>query len=210
MGTKHLAVALAVVGLGVVACGGRPMGSSAPGASLVLPSVGSDLVMEAVLPGHTIGEKLPREGLGKIYDKKWQATLGGFSQRTFSQALGFPPGTKITIHNLSHSITHTLNVVKEIDGPPARFPKAPQLSIKAEGNGKMGTGYASGPIRPGKSVTVTLVKSGIYLIGCAYHYGEGMRDVIVIGPHAQPGPQATGTPTSGPTSSPTPRSSYDP
>ena len=107
------------------------MGSSAPGGSLVLPSVGSDLVMEAVLPGHTIGEKLPREGLGKIYDKKWQATLGGFSQRSFSQALGFPPGTKITIHNLSHSITHTLNVVKEIDGPPARFPKAPQLSTKA-------------------------------------------------------------------------------
>ncbi|HEX3456608.1 MAG TPA: hypothetical protein VHR97_01515 [Candidatus Baltobacteraceae bacterium] len=210
MGTKHLAVALAVVGLGVSACGGRPIGSSAPGGSIVLPSVDSDLAMEAVLPGHTIGEKLPREGLGKIYDKKWQATLGGFSQRTFSQALGFPPGTKITIRNLSRSITHTLNVVKEISGPPARFPKAPQLSIKAEGNGKMGTGYASGPIKPGKSVTVTLVKDGTYLIGCAYHYSEGMRDVIVIGPHAQPGPQATGTPTSGPTNSPTPRSSYDP
>jgi len=210
MGTKHLAVALAVVGLGVSACGGRPIGSSAPGGSLVLPSVGSDLAVEAVLPAHTIGEKLPSEGLGKIYDKKWQASLGGFTQRAFSQALGFPPGTKITIRNLSHRITHTLDVVKEIQGVPARFPKAPQLSIKAQGNGKMGTGYASGPIGPGKSVTVTLVKSGIYLIGCAYHYGEGMRDVIVIGPHAQPGPQATGTPTSDPSSSPTPRSSYDP
>ncbi len=210
MGTKHVAVALAVVGLGVSACGGRPIGSSAPGDSIALPSVDSDLVMSATLPGHTIGEELPREGLGKVYDKKWKATLGGFSQRTYSQALGFPPDTKITIRNLSHNITHTLDVVKEISGPPARFPKNPHLSTKAEGNGKMGIGYASGPIKPGKSVTVTLVKSGIYLIGCAYHYGEGMRDVIVIGEHAQPGPQGTAPPTSGPTSSPTPRSSYEP
>jgi plastocyanin len=210
MGTKHVAVALAVVGLGVSACGGRPIGSSASAGSTVLPTVNSDLVMFATLPGHTIGEELPREGLGKIYDKKWKATLGGFTQRNYSQALGFPPGTKITIRNLSHNITHTLDVVKEITGPPAHFPQNPHLSTQAQGNGKMATGYASGPIKPGKSVTVTLVKKGIYLIGCAYHYDEGMRDVIVIGRFAQPGPQGTPPPTSGPTSSPTPRSSYDP
>jgi plastocyanin len=210
MGTKEMAVALAVVGLGVSACAGRPFGSTAPNGSVMLPSVDSDLVMFATLPGHTIGEELPSEGLGKIYDKKWRATLGGFTQRSYSQSLGFPPGTKITIRNLSHRITHTLNVVKEISGPPAVFPKKPHLSTKAQGDGKMGTGYASGPIKPGKSVTVTLVKRGTYLIGCAYHYSQGMRDVIVIGPHAQPGPQASPQPTGKPSSSPTPRSSYDP
>ena len=125
MGTKHLAVALAVVGLGVSACGGRPIGSSAPGGSIVLPSVGSDLVMEAVLPAHTIGEKLPSEGLGKIYDQKWKASLGGFTQRTLSQSLGFPPGTKITIRNLSHRITHTLDVVKEIQGVSGALSQSP-------------------------------------------------------------------------------------
>jgi len=210
MGIKQVAVALAVVGLGVSACGGRPIGSSAPGGSVMLPSVDSDLVMFATLPKHTIGEELPREGLGRVFSKKWQATLGGFTQQRYSQSLGFPPGTKITIRNLSPNITHTLNVVKEITGPPARFPKDPHLSTQAQGNGKMGTGYASGPIKPGKSVIVTLGKSGIYLIGCAYHYAEGMHDVIVIAPHAAPGPQGTAPPTSGPTSSPTPRSSYDP
>ena len=33
-------------------------------------------------------------------------------------------------------------------------------------------------IEPGKSVTVTLSKAGTYLIGCAFHYGEGMHDVL--------------------------------
>ena len=209
MGTRELAVALAVVGLGVSACGGRPSGAgSSPSGSVMLPSVDSDLVMFATLPKHTIGEELPKEGLGKVYSNKWKALLGGYTQQKYSQSLGFPPHTKITIRNLSKSITHTLNVVKEISGPPAIFPKSPKLSVQAQGDGKMASGYASGPIKPGKAITVELVKQGTYLIGCAYHYGEGMRDVIVIKPHAAPGQQAT--PPASPTSSPTARSSYEP
>jgi plastocyanin len=49
-------------------------------------------------------------------------------------------------------------------------------------------GYASGSIAPGKSVTVTLSNTGIYLIGCAFHYSEGMQDVIEVKAHATPGP----------------------
>lgn len=82
-------------------------------------------------------------------------------------------------------------------GAPAHFPKGIKLPIKAEGDGKLEAGYASGPIKPGKSVTVTLVKAGTYLIGCAYHYDLGMHDVLVVGPHATPGPQATPTPHGG-------------
>ncbi len=121
----------------------------------------------------------------------WKATLGGFTQTKRTQSLAFPPGTKITIHNLSSSITHTLDVVKVISGPPAIFPPNPNLSIPAKGHGKLEAGYASGPISPGKSVTVTLVKAGTYEIGCAFHYGEGMRDVLVVKKGAKPGPQAT-------------------
>jgi plastocyanin len=61
----------------------------------------------------------------------------------------------------------------------------------AQGNGKLKKGYASGVIMSGKSVTLTLAKPGIYLIGCFFHYGEGMRDVLVVSAKATPGPEAT-------------------
>ena len=49
------------------------------------------------------------------------------------------------------------------------FPQNPSLPIRRR-HGKFGKGYASGSISPGGSVTVTLGKTGIYLIGCAFHY----------------------------------------
>jgi plastocyanin len=138
----------------------------------------------------TIGEELPFEGLGTIKDSHWQATLGGYTQQQFSQALGFPPGTKITIKNLSSSMQHTLNVVAKVAGPPANFPPNPSLPLNPSG-GKLKKGYASGAINPGKSVMVTLGKAGNYLIGCHFHYHEGMQDVLVVANGATPGPQAT-------------------
>jgi plastocyanin len=209
---KLLAVGLAAAGLTVSACGGHAAGSgdSMSGATVMLPAVDGDLVMFATLPKDTIGEELPGEGLGTVKSPEWKATLGGFTQEQFSQALAFPPGTKITIRNLSKDITHTLDVVKEISGPPADFPKDPSLSVKAQGDGKLETGYASGPISPGKTVTVTLVKEGIYLIGCAFHYSEGMRDVLDVNKNAKPGGQATPPPHASPSPTPTSRSSWDP
>jgi plastocyanin len=125
-----------------------------------------------------------------IMDPFWNARLGGYTQQQFSQALGFPPGTMLTITNISKSIHHTLNVVKKISGPPANFPTNPNLPLNASG-GKLKKGYASGSINPGSSVSVTLGKAGIYLIGCHFHYSSGMRDVLVVGKNATPGPQAT-------------------
>jgi|HubBroStandDraft_5_1064220.scaffolds.fasta_scaffold00036_22 plastocyanin len=210
---KFIAIAIALVGLVVSACGGRMMGgnaSSSAATSYVLPPIDSDLVMIATLPKDTIGEERPNEGLGSIKSVKWKAMLGGYTQQRYSQALGFPPGTKITIRNLSRSTEHTLDVVKVISGPPAIFPKNPNLSVQAHGGGKLEGGYASGPIKPGKSITMTLAKAGFYLIGCAFHYHEGMHDVLVVQRNAAPGPQATAPPTSKPTTSPTVRSSYYP
>lgn len=207
---KLLALGLAIAGLAIAACGGRGTGGGAPGGVDVvpLPQINSDLVMFATVPKDTIGEELPGEGIGSIKSGPWQATLGGFTQETYSQALGFKPDTEITILNLSKSVTHTLDVVKVIPGPPAHFPKNPTLSIKAHGDGRLEAGFASGPIKPGHSVKVKLVKAGTYLIGCAFHYGDGMRDVLVVGPHAQHGQQATPPPS--PTGHPTVRSSYVP
>jgi plastocyanin len=210
MAIKLFAVALAIVGIALVACGGRGGGSSIMPSGVTtftLPGMGPDLLVTAKLPKHTIGEELPIEGLGSIHSTKWKAELGGFTQEERSQSLAFPPGTKITIRNLSKYEVHTLDVVKEISGPPATFPKNPNLSKAKKGDGKLEDGYASGNIQPGKSVTVTLAKAGTFLIGCAYHYSQGMRDVIVVKRGARPGPQATPSPKATSTS---PRSSYAP
>jgi len=208
---KLATLSVAVVAVAVVACTQSPSGGQMPGGtSYMLPNVGSDLIVTANVPPNTIGEELPSEGLGQMKSAYWRALLGGFTQTKYSQALAFPPGTKITIRNLSKSNQHTLDVVKEITGPPADFPSDPKLSVTAKGDGKFEVGYASGPIRPGKSVTITLVKAGIYMIGCAFHYHDGMRDIIKVAKGAQPGPQATAPPSSGPTSTPTSPSSWAP
>jgi hypothetical protein len=170
---------------------------------MALPPIDDTLSIAATLPSDTIGEELPREGLGDISSPLWHANLGGFTQRDYSEALAFPPGTKITIRNLSKTTPHTLDVIAEIKGPPAAFPAHPTLSLAARGGDKLQAGYASGIIQPGHSITVVL-KKGIYLIGCAFHYSQGMHDVIVVEDGAKPGPQATPLPTPSPTPSPSP------
>ena len=88
------------------------------------------------------------EGLGSIKSAVWKATLGGFTQTSRSQSLAFPPGTKITIRNLSKSVEHTLDVVKVVSGPPAVFPKNPKLSIPAKGGGKLQPAMRAARSRP--------------------------------------------------------------
>ncbi len=194
---KYLtSAAAALLALSLAACGGRAGMGSSP-ATYALPAMGPDLVITAAMPKDTIGEEYYKEGTGSLKSVKWSAMLTSYTQQTRAQSLGFPPGTKITIRNLSKKFTHTLNVVRVTDGPPANFPKDPTLSKAPHGDGKLEAGYASGNIKPGKSVTVTLVKPGVYLIGCAYHYSIGMHDVLVVGLHARPGPQATPTPSGG-------------
>ena len=175
----------------LVACGG--MRSSAPGPpqSVNLPPLFDDLAMTAILPKDTIGAGYPDQ-LGHFFSKKWHADVAGFTQTHYSQILGFPPGTKIKITNISKGAElHTLNVIAKRSGPPANFPANPKLSFNPSGGHKLVVGFRSGTIKPGHSVTVTLV-NGIYLIACAYHYkSDNMRDVLVVADGAKPGPTAT-------------------
>jgi plastocyanin len=189
MSKRIAAISLAIIAAALAACAGRDA-SQAGGNSFALPSFSKSIAIVATLPKDTIGEELPSEGVGTVDDSFWTATLGGFTQSNYAQALGFPPGTKITLTNLSKNISHTLDYVAKIKGPPANFPQNPSLPIPAHGK-KFGKGYASGAISPGKSVTVKLGKAGIYLIGCAFHYGEGMHTVLVIKKNATPGPEGT-------------------
>lgn len=203
---KRAAFSAVLIGAVFVACNGHGTGGNLVpgGGTMTFPAIDADLIVTATMPARTIGEELPSAGLGTLKSGFWKATLGGYTQTQYSQALGFPPGTKITIRNLSKTTPHTLNVVAKIARRPANFPKNPTLKFVASGHGVLGTGYASGVIAPGKSVTVTLSNAGTYLIGCAYHYAEGMHDVIVVEKNAKPGQQATPIPknTSHPSSSP--------
>lgn len=205
MFSKHGAFAVAIAGGILAACATHAGTSVVPETSQVsIPAFEPDIAMTAILPKNTVGEELPSAGLGTYNSPFWKAKIGGFTQTRYSQTLGFPPGTKITLRNLSKSTPHTMNEIMMINGPPAKFPKSPNLQTSPNGHGILGPGYRSGILQPGKSVTITLSKEGIYLIGCAFHYSFGMRDVLVVkkgakpGQEASPPPKATSTPSTKP------------
>jgi plastocyanin len=181
--------ALAAI-LALAACGGSNGSSTAQSGNnnMMTMPMGPDMVMQAKLPKDTVGAELPSEGVGTENDPTW-GTVGGYTQTKKAQVLAFPPGTKITFMNLSSTTPHTLNVVMKAGKPPANFPPNPSLSTQPAGNGVLGVGYASGVVEPGKTVTITLSNKGTYLIGCAFHYSEGMQDVIIVKAKAKPGPQ---------------------
>jgi protein SCO1 len=142
-------------------------------------------------PSGGIGIGIPTGKIGVENDPTW-GTVSGYTQDQTSQVMAFPPGSKITLKNLSTTTPHTLNVVALASAPPANFPPSPSLTFSARGNGVLGADYASGTINPSSTVTVTLSKAGIYLIGCAFHYIEfHMRDVIQVVAGATPGPTAS-------------------
>jgi plastocyanin len=176
--------ALPALALIVAACGGPATPSSVPAATSPL---GPQIAIRFTLPSKTVGGELPSEGVGTENDPVW-GTVGGYTQSTTAQVLAFKPGVTITFTNLSKSISHTLNVVKKVKGPPAHFPANPSLPTQPMGNGVLGVGFASGTLGPGKSVSIQLLNKGNYLIGCAFHYHEGMQDVIRVNAHATPGP----------------------
>jgi cytochrome oxidase Cu insertion factor (SCO1/SenC/PrrC family) len=138
-----------------------------------------------------IGVAIPTGKIGVVNDPTW-GSVGGYTQEHTSQVLAFPPGTKITITNLSSTTPHTLNVIGLTNTPPPNWPANPSLSFSPTGNGVLGTNYASGILNPTKSVTVKLTNPGIYLIGCAFHYvSNQMRDIIEVAAGATPGPTAS-------------------
>jgi cytochrome oxidase Cu insertion factor (SCO1/SenC/PrrC family) len=142
-------------------------------------------------PPGGIGVAIPSGKIGVENDPTW-GTISGYTQQQTSQIMAFPPGAKITITNLSKVDPHTLDVISQANGPPPQWPASPSLSFSPSGNGVLGTGYASGTLNPGASVTVKLSNPGIYLIGCAFHYiSNQMRDVIQVVAGASPGPTAS-------------------
>lgn len=190
---KKLALlSLVAFATSLAACGGGGGGGgynppSTPGTTSTPPPLNSN----------SVGIALPTGSIGVENDPTW-GSVGGYTQKTYSQVLAFAPSTTITLVNLSSTTTHTFNVVGTASGPPASFPVSPTFATANSGAMLNGT-YSSGNIAPGASVSVTLPATpGTFLIGCAYHYSSNqMRDVIQVSASATPGPQANPPPTGG-------------
>jgi protein SCO1/2 len=156
-----------------------------------LGSIGGGGGSPSPFPSGGIGIGIPTGKIGVENDPTW-GTVSGYTQNQTSQIMAFPPGSKITVKNLSTTTPHTLNVVAVASAPPAHFPPSPSLSFSPRGNGVLGPNYASGTLNPQGTVTLTLSKPGIYLIGCAFHYVQfHMRDVVQVIAGATPGPTAS-------------------
>lgn len=190
MHSKFPGIVLSVAALALAACGGGGGGYSAPvagggGGPVPQPPGVQALVIGLALPSGTIGiENDPVFGM-----------VGGFTQQTYSQVLGFAPGANIKVQNLSSTTIHTLNVLGTVTGAPS-FPANPALTTTASGTpGMLDANFASGNIAPGASIGPLTLVAGTYYIGCAYHYTSNtMRSALVVSAAATPGPQATPLP----------------
>ncbi|HET7814071.1 MAG TPA: hypothetical protein VFL13_06830 [Candidatus Baltobacteraceae bacterium] len=183
----HLYAIPLVAAAALAACGGGYGG----GGGYVAPGGGNGGGGVGAL---TIGFALPDGAIGTVSTPPF-GTVGGYTQKVYSQVLAFPPGTVVTLKNLSSGTPHTLNVLSM-----SAFPATPaSLSTTASGSSTLDANFKSGTINPGGTMSVTLANAGTYYIGCAYHYNDSvsMRDVLEVSSSATPGPQATAQPGSG-------------
>lgn len=187
---KFSGIALSIAALTLAACGGGGGGYSAP----VGGGGGGGLPQPPGVQGLVIGLALPTGTIGVENDPVF-GTVGGFTQQTYSQVLGFAPGASVKIQNLSSTTIHTFNVIGTVSGAPS-FPANPALSTSASGTpGMLDANYASGNIAAGATVGPLTLVAGTYYIGCAYHYqANTMRSALVVSAAATPGPQATPLP----------------
>jgi len=156
-------------------CGGGSGGTAAP--APIPTTVSTQQVVSAQFPG---------EGLGVETDPIYGAVTG-FTQQSTSQVLGFAPGSQIMVRNLDSGIPHTLSVVSTTG-----FTANPTLSTTAAGDTTIGAGFSSGAVTAGTLAGPFTLATGVYYLGCAYHYvSNGMRTVMVVATGATPGPQAT-------------------
>lgn len=187
--TRKLALFfLATLVVSLAACGG---GYSGGGGGSVAPGGGGTIGTPSGVTGFTIGFAQPDGTIGVVNDPTF-GTVGGFTQNVYSQTIAFPPGTVVTLRNLSAATDHTLNVLSTTG-----FPAAPSLPTTASGGSTLAAGYTSGTVHGGGTLSLTLANAGTYYIGCAYHYMDAisMRDVIQVSTTATPGPQATPQPS---------------
>ena len=181
---KRLEVGLAVAASALfAACGGG--GGSTPPAAMP-PQMSNPAPTAAP---QVIHMALPTTAIGTQTDPTY-GLIGGYTQQTYSQILGFVPGARVMISNGEAALPHTLNVLSQ-----TAFPTNPALSTAASGGSTLAAGFATGAIAGGASVGPITLSAGLYYIGCGFHYTtNAMRTVLNVAANAVPGPQATPPP----------------
>jgi hypothetical protein len=130
----------------------------------------------------------PITAIGSIVDPTF-GLVGGYTQQSTSQVLGFAPGSQIMIRNGQTATPHTFSVISTTG-----FTGAP-TSLTAAGGSTIATGFTTGTVNGGALIGPFTLTAGTFFIGCAYHYtSENMRTVLVVAAGATPGPQATPPP----------------
>ncbi|GAC1499320.1 MAG: hypothetical protein NVS1B2_22990 [Vulcanimicrobiaceae bacterium] len=188
------AVALLSFGLAagaLVACngGGSTQLSPAPPAAPAPAAPATTTPITAI--AQVVSLALPSTAIGRENDPTF-GLVAGYTQQTYSQVLGYPPGMQIMIRNGETTRPHTLG-----DLGTKSFPTLQPGSLSTVGSATttFGPGWQSGTINPGQLVGPITLQGGTYYIGCAFHYAsDGMRDVLVVAANATPGPQATQPP----------------
>ncbi len=198
-----IGLALACSTLAACGGGGSVGGGGGLGASATPTTAPTATPTQTPSTQQVISLALPTTAIGSVTDPTF-GLVGGYTQSTYSQVLGFVPGARVMIRNAqSSSIPHTLG-----DTGASSFPSGQPatLSLTATGSTTFSKGWQSGTLNPGQSVGPITLTTGTYFIGCAFHYAaDTMRDVLVVSASAKPGPQATPAPgtTPQPTTPPT-------
>lgn len=191
VGAAGVAIAAALA-----ACSGGGTGTTpgvvAPPASTTIPGAATPTPSPAATSSATVSTQqvvtmaLPDSVMGSRTDATF-GVVGGYTQQSFSQVLGFAPGTQIMIRNGQSAIPHTLGVVST-----TAFDAGGALSTAATGGSTIGAGFNTGTVLPGALAGPFTLATGTYFIGCAFHYASNtMRSVLIVGAAAAPGPQAT-------------------
>jgi hypothetical protein len=187
------AVAVAIAAT-LAACGGGGGSSPAPGGGggggggITATPTPTPLPQptQTVSTQQIVTVALPTTAMGSQTDPTF-GVIGGFTQQSYSQTLGFAPGSQIMIRNGQAAVPHTFGVVST-----TAFDSGGALSTSASGGSTVGSGFNTGNINGGATAGPFTLATGTYYIGCAYHYASNtMRTVLKVASGATPGPQAT-------------------
>jgi hypothetical protein len=163
---------------------GAPVGAPAPtGAPVATPAPTTGPSTQQVV---TLAE--PVTAIGRVVDPTF-GLVAGYTQQTYSQVLGFAPGSQIMIRNGQAVVPHTFSVLSTTGfiGTP---------TATAAGGSTIAADFNTGTINGGALIGPFTLTAGTFYIGCAFHYvSETMRTVLVVAANATPGPQATPPPT---------------
>jgi hypothetical protein len=189
--TPLLTVSAVVVAASIAACGGStsgpmnlPLRTPVPtGAPVSTPAPTTGPSTQQVV---TMAE--PDTAIGSVVTPTF-GLVGGYTQQTYSQVLGFAPGSQIMIRNGQAAVPHTFSVISTTG-----FVGAP-TSLTASGGSTIAAGFNTGTVNGGTLIGPFTLSAGTFFVGCVFHYAsENMRTVLVVAANATPGPQATPPP----------------